>query len=333
MIEIKYRDTGEVPAIVAADAQAGAGLPDMDRDRADQTPIPLTDFTRRASAARTLIRSMLTELIGPVDLKYDFFREWNGCWKARVDIAGAATGQLEFTFLTTPSGGLLALPRPLSERWRVTTGIPADDGTRWTLDATGLLVPFPPPASGADLAARQGATPASLPRVSSMEPAPGEPCRSIRLPDRIVLFFAQGFGTGRLPKAPGTFGTLPGVVLYLPLAALPLGFYLVATAALLFIGIPLCGRAARTLGQTDPPSVVWDEIVGYLITMIAIAPTWPAVVAGFATFRLFDIWKPWPIGWIDRKVGGGLGIMLDDVVAAFMALTLMHLGRALEVGI
>lgn len=110
----------------------------------DQTPIPLTDFSRRASGARALIQSMLTELIGPVELQYDFFREWSGCWKAHVDITGAATGRLEFTFLSTPGGGLLALPRPLPEHWRLTTGIPADDGTRWTLDTAGLLVPYPP---------------------------------------------------------------------------------------------------------------------------------------------------------------------------------------------
>ncbi len=277
----------------------------------DQTPTPLTDFTRRAVAARALIQSLLTELIGPVDLKYDFFREWNGCWKARVDLTGAATGSMEFTFLTTPGGGLLALPRPLPERWRLMTGIPADDGTRWTLDAAGLLVPFAPPAAGG------AAT------------VPGGPGPSSAWPERVILFLAQGFGTGRLPKAPGTFGTLPGVLLYLLLAGLPLAPYLAVTAALLLIGIPLCGRAARTLGEKDPPSVVWDEIVGYLITMIAIAPSWPVVVAGFAAFRLFDIWKPWPIGWIDRRVGGGLGIMLDDVVAALMALGLMHLGLAL----
>jgi phosphatidylglycerophosphatase A len=284
----------------------------------DQTPIPLTDFTRRASAARALIQSLLTELIGPVELKYDFFREWNGCWKARVDITGATTGQLEFTFLTTPGGGLLALPRPLPEHWRLACGIPADDGTRWTLDAAGLLVPFSASSAAAD-------APAPVPGAARSSP----PTRL----DRLTLFLAQGFGSGRLPWAPGTFGTLPGVVLYLLLAGLALGPYLAVTAVLLLIGIPLCGRAARTLGRTDPPSVVWDEIVGYLITMIAIAPSWPAVVAGFAAFRLFDIWKPWPIGWIDRQVGGGLGIMLDDVVAGLMALALMHLGRVLLIGL
>jgi len=291
----------------------------------DQTPIPLTDFTRRASAARALIQSMLTELIGPVDLKYDFFREWNGCWKARVDLTGAATGTLEVTFLTTPGGGLLALPRPLPERWRLMTGIPADDGTRWTLDAAGLLVPFVPPAAGT---APAGGAPASPPGGADVG-ASGAAPPPVTRHERLVLFLAQGFGTGRLPKAPGTFGTLPGVLLYLLLAGLPLWGYVGVTAALLLIGIPLCGRAARTLGRTDPPSVVWDEIVGYLITMIAIAPSWPAVLAGFAAFRLFDIWKPWPIGWIDRRVGGGLGIMLDDVAAGLMALALMHLGLLL----
>ncbi len=288
----------------------------------DQTPTPLTDFTHHAVAARALIQSMLTELIGPVDLKYDFFREWNGCWKARADLTGAATGRLEFTFLTTPGGGLLALPRPLPERWRLMSGIPADDGTRWTLDGAGLLVPFVPPTASAPGQA--------APAISSLDPAPEAPRPVSGRRDRAILFFAQGFGTGRLPKAPGTFGTLPGVLLYLLLAGLPLAPYLAVTAALLLIGIPLCGQAARTLERKDPPSVVWDEIVGYLITMIGVAPSWPAVLAGFATFRLFDIWKPWPIGWIDCQVGGGLGIMLDDVVTALMALGLMHLGQALE---
>jgi hypothetical protein len=112
----------------------------------DPQPIPLTDLTRRASAARAVIESLFAELVGPVELEFDFFREWSGCWKAHVDISGAATGRLEFTLLETPGGGLLALPRPLPERWRLHTGIRADDGTRWTLDAQGLLVPFAPPA-------------------------------------------------------------------------------------------------------------------------------------------------------------------------------------------
>jgi phosphatidylglycerophosphatase A len=285
----------------------------------DQTPTPLTDFSRRTSAARALIAALLTERLGPVALEYDFFREWNGCWKARVDLRGGAGGQLEFTLLQTPGGGLLALPRPLPEAWRLTTGVPADDGTRWTLDDEGLLVPFPPPTPGA-APAPGGATVAGGP----IQPGAGAPPRSTR--DRLILFLAQGFGTGRSPRAPGTFGTLPGVLLYLPLSMLPLGAYLAVTVALLLIGIPLCDRAARLLGREDPPSVVWDEIVGMLISMTAVPPSWPAVALGFAAFRFFDIWKPWPIRPLDRGVKGGLGIMLDDCVAGLMALALVHLG-------
>ena len=285
----------------------------------DQTPIPLTDLSRRASAARALIASLLTERLGPVALEYDFFREWNGCWKARVDLSGGASGHLEFTLLETPGGGLLALPRPLPEAWRLSTGIPADDGTCWTLDAAGLLVPFVPPG--------QGGAPAPGPTAAAGPTRPGTAPSHRSASDRLVLFLAQGFGTGRSPWAPGTFGTLPGLLLYLPLSMLPLGAYLAVIVVLLVIGIPLCDRAARLLGREDPPAVVWDEIVGVLITLAAVPPSWTGVVLGFAAFRLFDIWKPWPIRECDRRVKGGLGIMLDDVVAGLMALASVQLVR------
>jgi len=73
------------------------------------------------------------------------------------------------------------------------------------------------------------------------------------------------------------------------------------------------------LGVHDHPGIVWDEFAGFLITMVAAPAGWPGIAAGFALFRLFDVWKPWPIGWVDRKVHGGLGIMLDDVLAGLMA--------------
>ncbi|MBK5963744.1 hypothetical protein CCR95_06500 [Thiocystis minor] len=110
----------------------------------NDTPAPLTDLRRRVSSARTLILDVLTELIGPVELRYDFYREWNGCWKVRVDLSQPIRGQIEFTLLDTPGGGMLALPRPLPERWRIETGIIASDGTRWSLDQAGALVTFPP---------------------------------------------------------------------------------------------------------------------------------------------------------------------------------------------
>ncbi len=108
-----------------------------------ETPQPLTDLRRRVPEARALIACLLTELLGPVELTYDFYREWNGCWKVRVTMRGAVSGTLDFTLLATPSGGMLALPRPLPERWRAQTGIRANDGTIWTLDGDGNLIPFP----------------------------------------------------------------------------------------------------------------------------------------------------------------------------------------------
>lgn len=106
-------------------------------------PTPLTDLRKRAPVARKLIAATLAELLGPVELTYEFYREWNGCWKVRAQFSGAASGRLEFTLLDTPAGGMLAMPRPLPERWRAETGIPATDGSRWTLDAQGQLAPFP----------------------------------------------------------------------------------------------------------------------------------------------------------------------------------------------
>lgn len=132
-------------------------------------------------------------------------------------------------------------------------------------------------------------------------------------------FLALGFGSGLVPVAPGTFGTL---------AALPLWF-LVANAAiywqLLFIvagfiaGIWFCSVASRNLGVHDHGGIVWDEFVGVWITL-AFAPfSWLNLLIGFCLFRFFDVLKPWPIKWFDRKVHGGLGVMLDDVIAGLFA--------------
>jgi hypothetical protein len=109
-------------------------------------PTPLTDLRKRVTVARNLIREVLAELIGPVDLGFDFYREWNGCWRVRVALKDPINRHLEMTLLETPGGGMLALPRPLPERWRLETGIRATDGSRWTLDADGHLAPFLPPS-------------------------------------------------------------------------------------------------------------------------------------------------------------------------------------------
>ncbi len=134
-----------------------------------------------------------------------------------------------------------------------------------------------------------------------------------------VHLLAFGLGTGCSPKAPGTLGTLLGVACYLPLALLSLPAYLAVVALVSLVGIWLCGRTARDLGVHDHRGIVWDEIAGFLVTMTAAPAGIAWIIAGFALFRLFDIWKPWPISWLDREVGGGLGIMLDDLVAGLAA--------------
>jgi phosphatidylglycerophosphatase A len=134
-----------------------------------------------------------------------------------------------------------------------------------------------------------------------------------------------GFGTGLAPYAPGTFGTLAGVVLYLGLARLPLAGYVLVVALAFGAGIGLCGRTALALGVKDHPGIVWDEIVGYWVTMLAVPLGWGWCAAGFVLFRLFDIVKPWPIRVLDRRIGGGLGIMLDDLAAGVFALSLLNL--------
>lgn len=138
-----------------------------------------------------------------------------------------------------------------------------------------------------------------------------------------VHFLACGFGSGALPIAPGTFGTLAAIPLYLLLQPLALWAYLGVTGMLFLAGIGLCGSTARDFGVHDHGGIVWDEIVGYLVTMIAAPPGWLWIAAGFLLFRFFDILKPWPIRRLDRGVSGGLGIMVDDLLAGVYAALVM----------
>jgi len=135
-----------------------------------------------------------------------------------------------------------------------------------------------------------------------------------------VLFLAFGFGSGLAKKAPGTFGTLAAVPLYLALVQVQsLIVYSVVTLLVILVGVWICGQAAEKLGEHDFGGIVWDEIAGFLVTMWLVPFTWQAVALGFIMFRVFDIIKPWPIRWIDRQVHGGLGIMLDDLLAGVFA--------------
>lgn len=132
-------------------------------------------------------------------------------------------------------------------------------------------------------------------------------------------WIAYGFGSGLSRWAPGTAGTLAAVPLYLLLQPLSLGWYLMFLLGGFLLGVWACGKTARELRDHDPSPIVWDEFLGYLVTMTAAPYDWRWVLAGFALFRLFDIWKPWPIRVLDAKMRGGLGIMVDDLVAGVLA--------------
>jgi len=134
-----------------------------------------------------------------------------------------------------------------------------------------------------------------------------------------TLMLAFGFGSGLSPKAPGTMGTLAAIPLWWLLAQLPLSTYLVVVLVAAVAGILICGRAADRLGVHDHGGIVWDEFVGFWIAMAALPVTWQSLILGFVLFRLFDILKPWPISWLDRRVSGGFGIMIDDVIAGLAA--------------
>ena len=134
-----------------------------------------------------------------------------------------------------------------------------------------------------------------------------------------VLFLAFGFGSGLAKKAPGTFGTLSAIPLYLMFAQANLLVYSLLTVIVTVVGVWICGRAAEKLGEHDFGGIVWDEIAGLLITLWLVPLTWQTLIAGFILFRFFDILKPWPIRWLDQHVYGGLGIMIDDVLAAVFA--------------
>ena len=153
----------------------------------------------------------------------------------------------------------------------------------------------------------------------------GQPLTGADLFSHPLNFFSLGFGAGLSPIAPGTFGTLMAVPLYLLLAGLSLPVYLAVTAIVVIAGVWFCDVTARDLGVHDHSGIVWDEIAGFLLTMIAVPDGWHWLLLGFSLFRLFDVLKPWPIRWFDRHVHGGFGIMLDDVLAGAMACLVLHL--------
>jgi phosphatidylglycerophosphatase A len=136
--------------------------------------------------------------------------------------------------------------------------------------------------------------------------------------DRCVLFLAQGCGLGWSPRAPGTFGSLGGLVLVWGMQYLNLWSYLAVELAVIALGVWLCTRAGQLLGVTDPQSVVWDEIAAFPIVFFGVLLTPLSAVLGFIWFRLFDITKIWPIKHLER-LPAGWGVMADDLLAGVFA--------------
>lgn len=145
-----------------------------------------------------------------------------------------------------------------------------------------------------------------------------------------IHFLALGFGSGLIKPAPGTWGTLASVPVYLlMLLVLPAGLlpYLAVLGLSFVIGVYLCGKTASDVGVPDHGSIVWDEFVGMWITMTMIPFSWQNLLLGFVLFRLFDILKPWPIKLLDKHVHGGFGIMIDDVLAGIFAWAILYFSQ------
>ncbi len=144
-----------------------------------------------------------------------------------------------------------------------------------------------------------------------------------------VHFIALGFGTGLSPRAPGTVGTLVGFPLFLLLNTLPLSIQIGVLVVLFFVGCQLCEITGKALGVADHGGIVWDEIVAFCGVLMTVPEQWPWWIGAFVAFRFFDIVKPMPIGWFDRRFKNGFGVMIDDVLAAAFAIACLALAQAL----
>ncbi len=139
-----------------------------------------------------------------------------------------------------------------------------------------------------------------------------------------IHFTACAFGFGALPWMPGTWATLASIPIVMALKHFPEWIYLLVTLVMILLGIVVCGITNRDFGASDHPACAWDEMASFPIVMIGIPLTWYYLALGVIIFRCLDIFKPWPIGWLDRNIHGGLGVMLDDVVAALFSWVILQ---------
>jgi len=152
---------------------------------------------------------------------------------------------------------------------------------------------------------------------------------TLDLPESIwhepIYFVAFGLGSGAMPFAPGTFGTLLAIPFYLLLQPLTLPIYIAFVIIFIALSSWICDRVSRQIDVHDHPGMCLDEFAGFFVTMIAAPRGWPWILLGFLLFRLFDIWKPWPIHAIDEKIHGGFGMVLDDIVAGIFAMLIIQI--------
>lgn len=141
----------------------------------------------------------------------------------------------------------------------------------------------------------------------------------------VYSFLGYGFGSGLLAKAPGTYGTIAAIPVYLLLYSLGWSIYGLLVLLGIVFGVKICQYCCNQLKAHDHGAIVWDEIVGFCIAMFLVPLTWWTLILGFVLFRAFDIFKPWPINFFDKKMNDALGIMLDDVVAGIMACIVLHI--------
>jgi len=150
---------------------------------------------------------------------------------------------------------------------------------------------------------------------------------------RLILLFATGLGTGFLPGAKGTYGTVVGVLLYAAVQGFTPPLYLLFLVTFFFLSVWAAGQAEAYFEETDSGKIVIDEILGYLVTMAFLPFRWDYILAGFIAFRLFDITKPFPIRQLERNIKGGFGVVLDDLAAGVLANLVLQVGiRILKVG-
>ncbi len=147
-----------------------------------------------------------------------------------------------------------------------------------------------------------------------------------KLKEKAILFLATGGLIGFSPVAPGTFGSLAALPLCLLIASMSIRSGLIFLIALIVVSTWIAHGAEKIAAQNDPQQVVIDEICGMAIALFALPFVPVFVIGGFALFRIFDILKPFPIRWVDKKVPGGMGIMLDDLIAGVFANALLRLG-------